>query len=63
MRPPYQERCKIDLMVDIFVQVIQTPRNSLNMRYLPYSAIETDAILNLDDDVKLSHKNILDAFK
>ena len=37
--------------------------NSLNNRFIPNKAIETEAILSLDDDVLLTHEDILFGFK
>lgn len=33
------------------LRVIQSTKNSLNNRFLPYSILQTDAVLSLDDDV------------
>jgi len=38
-------------------------QNSLNNRFFPFDAIETDAILSLDDDVYVSHENLLLGFR
>ena len=35
-------------------QIVIAPRNSLNNRFLPLSNIETEAVLSLDDDIRLS---------
>ena len=39
-------------------QIVIAPRNSLNNRFLPLSNIETEAVLNLDDDIRLSKEEI-----
>lgn len=38
-------------------------KNSLNNRFLPFSSIETDAVLSIDDDVHLRHDEIQFAFR
>ena len=38
-------------------------KNSLNNRFIPYDAIETDAILSIDDDIRLKHEEILMCFR
>jgi alpha-1,4-N-acetylglucosaminyltransferase EXTL3 len=43
--------------------VIQSRENSLNNRFIPYGQIETDAILNLDDDTPLRNDEIAFAFR
>ena len=37
--------------------------NSLNNRFLPFSNIQTEAILSIDDDVHLRHDEIQFAFR
>ena len=44
-------------------QVVRTAKNSLNNRFLPYDAIETEAILSIDDDAHLRHDEILFGFR
>ena len=44
-------------------QVVRGEGNSLNNRFLPFSNIKTDAVLSLDDDVCLTHEDILQGFK
>jgi len=44
-------------------QAIQMEKNSLNNRFFPFDAIETDAVLSIDDDVYVSHENLLFAFR
>jgi hypothetical protein len=43
--------------------VIKTAKNSLNNRFLPYDAIETEAVLSLDDDAHLRHDEIMFGFR
>lgn len=47
----------------MFAQVIKAPRNSLNNRFLPFDAIETEAVLSVDDDAHLRHDEILFGFR
>ncbi len=44
-------------------QVVKTVKNSLNNRFLPYEAIETEAVLSLDDDAHLRHDEIMFGFR
>ncbi|ELT98834.1 hypothetical protein CAPTEDRAFT_226944 [Capitella teleta] len=44
-------------------QVVKTNKNSLNNRFLPYDAIETEAILSIDDDAHLRHDEIMFGFR
>ena len=46
-----------------YFQVARTARNSLNNRFLPYDAIETEAILSIDDDAHLRHDEIIFGFR
>lgn len=46
-----------------FFQVIQAAKNSLNNRFLPYEAIETEAVLSVDDDAHLRHDEIMFGFR
>lgn len=48
---------------NIFGQVIKAPRNSLNNRFLPFDAIETEAVLSVDDDAHLRHDEIMFGFR
>lgn len=48
---------------DISVQVVSVGRNSLNNRFLPFSNIDTEAVLSIDDDVHLRHDEIQFAFR
>lgn len=45
------------------LQVLKCHTNSLNNRFLPFDAIETDAIFSLDDDIDVDHDKIVLAFK
>ena len=45
------------------LHVVSTARNSLNNRFLPLALIETEAVLSLDDDVHLTHAEIILAFR
>ncbi|CAL8078510.1 unnamed protein product [Calicophoron daubneyi] len=45
------------------VYVVQSKRNSLNNRFLPYDLIKTDAIFSLDDDSRPSQRAILETFR
>ena len=45
------------------MQVIRASGNSLNNRFIPYSNIETEAILSVDDDIYLRHDEIELAFR
>lgn len=38
--------------IGVQVEVVKAARNSLNNRFLPYDAIETEAILSVDDDAQ-----------
>lgn len=38
--------------IGVTVEVVRAARNSLNNRFLPYDAIETEAILSVDDDAQ-----------
>ena len=50
-------------MSAIVLQVVKTRRNSLNNRFLPYDAIETEAVLSIDDDAHLRHDEIIFGFR
>ncbi|KAG6460744.1 exostosin-3 isoform X2 [Manduca sexta] len=45
------------------VAVVRAGRNSLNNRFLPYSLIDTEAVLCVDDDAHLRHDEIVFAFR
>jgi len=55
--------CLIYLIKILFIQVIQAAKNSLNNRFLPYEAIETEAVLSVDDDAHLRHDEIMFGFR
>ncbi|KAJ8322306.1 hypothetical protein KUTeg_000777 [Tegillarca granosa] len=44
--------------IHVPIHIIKTAKNSLNNRFLPYDAIETEAILSIDDDAHLRHDEI-----
>ncbi|XP_039253764.2 exostosin-like 3 [Styela clava] len=50
-----------DIGVDVVV--IRPKQNSLNNRFLPFSEIDTDAVLSIDDDAHLRHDEILFGFR
>lgn len=54
-------QCLFNLIV--LIQVIQAAKNSLNNRFLPYEAIETEAVLSVDDDAHLRHDEIIFGFR
>jgi len=60
-RPPVSDLQWPDIGVPI--HVVKTERNSLNNRFLPYSAIETEAVLSVDDDAHLRHDEIIFGFR
>lgn len=45
------------------LQVVRTEKNSLNNRFLPWDAVETEAILSIDDDAHLRHDEIMFGFR
>jgi len=47
--PPVEEWPRINVPL----KVIQTSRNLLSNRFLPYAEIETDCVLSLDDDIHM----------
>ncbi len=47
----------------LFLQVVRTEKNSLNNRFLPWDAVETEAILSIDDDAHLRHDEIMFGFR
>jgi len=49
--------------IGVRIQVMKTSFNSLNNRFLPYDAIETEAVLSLDDDAHLRHDEIMFGFR
>lgn len=60
-KPPLEDLRWPDIAVPVVV--VRAPRNSLNNRFLPYDAIETEAILSVDDDAHLRHDEILFGFR
>lgn len=60
-RPPASDLQWPDIGVPI--HVVKTERNSLNNRFLPFSAIETEAVLSVDDDAHLRHDEIIFGFR
>ncbi|XP_063588185.1 exostosin-3-like [Penaeus indicus] len=60
-KPPPEDLRWPDIKVP--VQVIRAERNSLNNRFLPYSEIETEAVLSVDDDAHLRHDEIVFGFR
>jgi len=49
--------------IGVPIHVVKTARNSLNNRFLPYDAIETEAVLSVDDDSHLRHDEIVFGFR
>uniref|UniRef100_H2ZHK5 Exostosin-like 3 n=1 Tax=Ciona savignyi TaxID=51511 RepID=H2ZHK5_CIOSA len=49
--------------VGVKVVVIHPEKNSLNNRFLPWSEINTEAVLSIDDDAHLRHDEILFGFR
>lgn len=49
--------------VGVPILVVKVDQNSLNNRFLPYDAIETDAILSMDDDSPIRPDEIVFAFR
>ncbi|KAK3088268.1 hypothetical protein FSP39_016856 [Pinctada imbricata] len=49
--------------VGVPIKVLRMPKNSLNNRFLPFDAIETEAVLSIDDDIHLRHEEIVFAFR
>ncbi|CAH0387200.1 unnamed protein product [Bemisia tabaci] len=60
-RPPLEDLRWPEIGVP--VKVIKAPYNSLNNRFLPYEAIETEAVLSVDDDAHLRHDEIIFGFR
>ena len=59
--PPAEDLQWPDIGVPIMV--IKTEKNSLNNRFLPFSEIETEAVLSVDDDAHLRHDEIIFGFR
>lgn len=49
--------------VGVPIMVVKVDRNSLNNRFLPFDAIETDAVFSMDDDTPLRADEIVFAFR
>lgn len=49
--------------IGVPVIVLKMSKNSLNNRFLPFEAIETEAILSIDDDSHLRHDEIVFGFR
>ncbi|GLG98438.1 Exostosin-3 [Gryllus bimaculatus] len=60
-KPPLEDLRWPDIGVP--VHVVKASRNSLNNRFLPYEAIETEAVLSVDDDAHLRHDEIMFGFR
>lgn len=60
-KPPTEDLRWPDIGVPVVV--VKALRNSLNNRFLPYDAIETEAILSVDDDAHLRHDEIMFGFR
>jgi len=60
-KPPASDLQWPDIGVPI--HVVKTEKNSLNNRFLPYSEIETEAVLSVDDDAHLRHDEIIFGFR
>jgi len=59
--PPAEDLQWPDIGVPILV--VKTEKNSLNNRFLPFSEIETEAVLSVDDDAHLRHDEIIFGFR
>lgn len=49
--------------IGVPVVVVKMSKNSLNNRFLPFQAIETEAVLSIDDDSHLRHDEIVFGFR
>jgi alpha-1,4-N-acetylglucosaminyltransferase EXTL3 len=49
--------------IGVPVLVVRNEKNSLNNRFLPFEAIETEAVLAIDDDTQLGQDEIILAFR
>ncbi|KAJ8683504.1 hypothetical protein QAD02_019296 [Eretmocerus hayati] len=49
--------------IGVPIHIIKAKRNSLNNRFLPFDAIETEAVLSVDDDAHLRHDEIMFGFR
>lgn len=61
LKPPSPDLRWPDIGVPI--EVVRAKKNSLNNRFLPFSAIETEAVLSVDDDTHLRHDEIVFGFR
>ncbi|KAI5694116.1 hypothetical protein M8J75_010856 [Diaphorina citri] len=61
VQPPREDLRWPDIGVPVVV--VRTNTNDLNNRFKPYDVIETEAVLNMDDDVYLRHDEIMFAFR
>lgn len=61
LKPPSPELRWPDIGVPI--EVVRAKKNSLNNRFLPFSSIETEAVLSVDDDTHLRHDEIVFGFR
>uniref|UniRef100_A0AAY4DP21 Exostosin-like 3 n=1 Tax=Denticeps clupeoides TaxID=299321 RepID=A0AAY4DP21_9TELE len=60
-KPPSEDLIWPDIGLPIVV--VRTEKNSLNNRFLPWDAVETEAILSIDDDAHLRHDEIMFGFR
>jgi len=60
-KPPAEDLRWPDIGVPI--HVVKVEKNSLNNRFLPFSVIETEAVLSVDDDSHLRHDEIIFGFR
>ncbi|CAG0921307.1 unnamed protein product [Notodromas monacha] len=44
-------------------EVVKATKNSLNNRFIPFTTIETEAVLTVDEDVQINHEDILFGFR
>lgn len=49
--------------IGVPIKIVKAAKNSLNNRFLPFDAIETEAILSIDDDAHLRHDEIVFGFR
>ncbi|XP_075551569.1 exostosin like glycosyltransferase 3 [Dermacentor variabilis] len=61
LKPPSSDLRWPDIGVPI--EVVRAKKNSLNNRFLPFSSIETEAVLSVDDDTHLRHDEIVFGFR
>ena len=58
-----QVSARVVVTLHFSFQVVIVGRNSLNNRFLPYSNIETEAVLALDDDQSVPFNQLELAFR